>query len=59
MDNPTPVFLDIDITGQDIQGLSSADAATAFFAWLGYDTEARTPQTAGNLGERCQVRAFC
>ena len=50
MDNPASVFLDIDITRQDIQGLSSADAVTAFFARLGYDTEARTPQTAGNLG---------
>lgn len=41
---------DLDLTGRDIQSLSSADALTAFFARLGYDTNARTVQTPGNLG---------
>ena len=41
---------DTDLTRQDVQDLSSADAVTAFFARLGYDTGTRTPQTAGNLG---------
>jgi hypothetical protein len=50
MDNPASVFLDLDLTRQDIQSLNSADALAAFFARLGYDTEGRTPQTAGNLG---------
>src|SRR6266496_6305836 len=50
MENPTSVYLDLDLTRQDIQGLSSGDAVTAFFARLGYDTETRTLQTAGNLG---------
>lgn len=50
MDNSTSVFLDIDLSRQDIQALSNAEAIAAFFARLGYDTETRTPQTAGNLG---------
>lgn len=45
-----PNIFDIDLTTHDLQGLNSADAVAAFFARLGYDTEARTPQTAGNLG---------
>jgi TaqI-like C-terminal specificity domain/Eco57I restriction-modification methylase len=48
-DRPTTI-LDIDLGRQDIQALSSADAIAAFFARLGYNTDARTPQTAGNLG---------
>ena len=35
---------DTDLTRQDVQDLSSADAVTAFFARLGYDTGTRTPQ---------------
>ncbi|MEX0805153.1 MAG: hypothetical protein WD688_17795 [Candidatus Binatia bacterium] len=42
-----PNVFDIDLTRQDIQCLSSTDTVTAFFARLGYNTEARTPQTAG------------
>ncbi len=41
---------DADLNRQDVQDLSSADAVTAFFARLGYGTENRTVQTAGNLG---------
>jgi hypothetical protein len=48
-DSPSTI-LDIDLSRQDIRGLSSADAIAAFFAWLGYNTDARTAQTAGNLG---------
>jgi hypothetical protein len=50
MDNSRSVFLDIDLTSQDIQGLGSDNAISGFFARLGYNTEARTPQTPGNLG---------
>ena len=50
MENQNSVFLDIDLTRQDFQSLSSLDAVAAFFARLRYNTEARTPQTAGNLG---------
>ena len=42
--------LDINLTTKDVQGLSSADAIAAFFSQLGYNTNARTPQTPGNLG---------
>ena len=48
-DRLTAIF-DIDLTRQDIQSLSSADGFAAFFARLGYNTDARTAQTAGNLG---------
>lgn len=41
---------DLDLAERDIQGLSSADTLVAFFASLGYDTNARTVQTPGNLG---------
>jgi hypothetical protein len=41
---------DTDLTRQDVQDLSRADAVTAFFARLGYDTGTLTLQTAGNLG---------
>ena len=41
---------DIDLSPRDIQSLSSSDAIAAFFARLGYKTDARTNQTAGNLG---------
>jgi len=50
MNSNQDMFLDIDLTRQDVQLLSSADAIAAFFARLGYATEARTTQTAGNLG---------
>ena len=46
MEIQNSVFLDIDVTRQDIQSLSNAEAVAAFFARLGYNTEARTPQTA-------------
>jgi hypothetical protein len=44
------IRFDADLSDRDIQALSSADAVTAFFARLGYDTSARTVQTPGNLG---------
>lgn len=43
-------ILDIDLEPSDVQGLSGADAIAAFFARLGYNTEARTRQSPGNLG---------
>ncbi len=42
--------LDCDLTRQDIQQLANADAVTALFARLGYNTEARIAQTPENLG---------
>jgi len=42
--------LNIEIGPHDIQMVSSADAVAALFARLGYNTEARTPQTSANLG---------
>jgi hypothetical protein len=50
MDDNLTTVLDIDLRRQDIQGLHSADAVAAFFGRLGYNTDARTMQTAGNLG---------
>ncbi len=50
MSETTSHILDIDLTHQDILGLSRPDAIAAFFARLGYNTNARTPQTPGNLG---------
>lgn len=50
MNEGTLPILDIDLRRQDIQVLSSPDAVAAFFARLGYNTDARTPQTAENLG---------
>src|SRR5215813_9214118 len=50
MNDRPGTILDIDLTRQDIQSLSSTDAFAAFFARLGYNTDARTAQTAGNLG---------
>ena len=40
---------DVEFTPQDVQSISSPDAVAAFFAKLGYDTAARTNQTAANL----------
>ena len=50
MNEKTYHILDIDLSHQDILGLSGLDAIAAFFARLGYNTDARTAQTAGNLG---------
>ena len=50
MKNELTAYFDSDLTRQDVQALSSADAVAAFFAQLGYNTDARTAQTAGNLG---------
>ena len=44
------ISLDINLTTKDIQDLSTADAIAAFFSKLGYNTNARTPQTPENLG---------
>lgn len=41
---------DLELTSQDVQALHDADSIAAFFANLGYDTRARIPQTAANLG---------
>ena len=46
----TAIKFDLDLAPADIQTLASADAVAAFFARLGYDTNARTVQTPGNLG---------
>jgi hypothetical protein len=48
--NDLTTVLDIDLSRQDVQALSSADGVAAFFARLGYNTDARTAQTPGNLG---------
>jgi len=40
---------DVELTPQDIQSISSPDAVAVFFSKLGYDTAARTNQTATNL----------
>src|SRR5947207_9230199 len=45
---PTP--LDRELRARDVQDLSNSDAIAAFFATLGYRTEARREQTAANLG---------
>ena len=50
MNDQLTTVLDIALTRQDTQSLSSADGFAAFFARLGYNTDARTAQTAGNLG---------
>jgi hypothetical protein len=41
---------DLDLTGRDIGGLTSADAFTALLAGLGYRTEARTHLTPESIG---------
>ena len=43
-------ILDIELTASDVQALNAADAIAAFFARLGYNTDARTLQTPANLG---------
>jgi len=42
--------VDLDLREQQVQDLSNRDAVAGFFAALGYDTAARTRQTAANLG---------
>jgi hypothetical protein len=41
---------DIELAAGDVQVLAGADQLSAFFGRLGYNTNARTLQTAGNLG---------
>jgi hypothetical protein len=41
---------DLDLSERDVQALSSADELVALLARMGYDTNARTVQTPGNLG---------
>jgi hypothetical protein len=41
---------DLNLTLQDLQGLHDANSLVGFFTALGYDTKARTIQTAANLG---------
>ncbi len=50
MDQKAANVFDIELRLHDIQALNSVDAVTALFARLGYNTNARTPQTPGNLG---------
>lgn len=50
MSGKTSPILDIELNHHDIQALNGPDAVAAFFARLGYKTNARTPQTPGNLG---------
>lgn len=41
---------DRDLSSGDVQALSRADGVVAFFALLGYDTDARLPQTTAAMG---------
>jgi hypothetical protein len=41
---------DLELTSQDIQVLHDGDSVAEFLTRLGYDTRARIPQTAANLG---------
>lgn len=50
MDHKVVNLLDLELSSHDVQALNSADAVVAFFAQLGYKTDARIPQTPGNLG---------
>jgi len=43
-------MIDREVTVAQVQGLNGADAVAAFFAGLGYNTDARLAQSAGNLG---------
>jgi len=45
-----PQGIDVDLRSADIQEAGNADALVGFFARLGYNTDARTPQTPANLG---------
>jgi len=42
--------LDREVTRQEVQALGNADALTGFFAYLGYNTDARIQQSPANLG---------
>jgi len=41
---------DLNITGKDISGLTSADAVAGFLTSLGYNTDPRVPLTAESIG---------
>jgi len=41
---------DFELTERDVQQLATADEVAAFFARLGYNTEARLVQSPGNIG---------
>ena len=43
-------MFDKEVTRQQIQSLNDIEAIAAFFAYLGYDTNNRVPQTPANLG---------
>jgi hypothetical protein len=43
-------MFDKELTRQQIQNLYNAEGLTAFFAYLGYDTNNRVPQTPASLG---------
>jgi hypothetical protein len=43
-------MFDKEVTRQQIQSLNDIEAITAFFAYLGYDTNSRIQQTPANLG---------
>jgi Helicase conserved C-terminal domain len=43
-------MFDKEVTRQQIQSLNDIEAITAFFAYLGFDTNSRIQQTPGNLG---------
>lgn len=50
MDASRTNLIDIEVDVADIQSINSADALIAFFARLGYNTDARHKQTPANLG---------
>jgi len=50
MSEKTLPILDVEISHREIQALNGRDAIAAFFARLGYNTNARTTQSPGNLG---------
>jgi hypothetical protein len=43
-------MFDKELTRQQIQNLNNAEGLTAFFAYLGYDTNNRVPQKPASLG---------
>lgn len=43
-------MIDRQLSSADVQALNSADGLAAFFAILGYDTDARLSQSPANLG---------
>ena len=50
MAHTEPHSLDVELTSRDVQSLDGPDAVAGFLARLGYNTDARTVQTAENLG---------